>query len=112
MTARNSVEHVSPQNPEFDDSKTVDQEHLDCFGNLGLVSRSINSEFGNKSYIKKRVHFWERNKNRVDSLKLALIYEHEHWNSELALAHQSQMIAEFQTYFDEVENAANCQNRS
>lgn len=112
MTARNSVEHVSPQSPESVDSNKVDQEYLDCFGNLGLVSRSINSEYGNKPYVEKRARFQERNKNRVDSIKLALIYEHEHWNSELALAHQSQMIAEFQTYFDEVENAANCQNRS
>lgn len=106
MTARNSVEHVSPQTPEFSDSNKVNQEHLDCFGNLGLVSRSINSEYGNKPYVEKRARFLERNKHRLDSLKLALIYQHEQWSSELALAHQSRMIAAFQTYLIDVERYA------
>ena len=103
MTARNSVEHVSPQQPEHFDSNRVSSEILDCFGNLGLVSRSINSEYGNKPYVEKRARFIERNQSRVDSLKLALIYENEQWNDVLALAHQQQMLEEYNAYFSEVE---------
>lgn len=111
MTARNSVEHVSPQTPEFIDSNKVDQAHLDCFGNLGLVSRSINSEYGNKLYVEKRARFWARNKHRLDSFKLALIYQHEQWNSELALAHQSEMITKFEVYFADVDSWAASHHR-
>ena len=103
MTARNSVEHVSPQQPEHFDSNRVSSEILNCFGNLGLVSRSINSEYGNKPYVEKRARFIERNQSRVDSLKLALIYENEQWNDVLALAHQQQMLEEYNAYFSEVE---------
>ncbi|MBS4635126.1 MULTISPECIES: DUF262 domain-containing protein [Aeromonas] len=103
MTARNSVEHVSPQQPESFDTNQVAPELRDCFGNLGLVSRSINSEYGNKPYAEKRARFRERNAARVDSLKLALIYEHEQWNGERAQAHQQKMIEEYQKYFAAVE---------
>ncbi|MNR20631.1 hypothetical protein D3C85_1374840 [compost metagenome] len=68
------------------------------------MSRSINSEYGNKPYAEKRTRFRERNSARVDSLKLALIYEHEQWNGELAQAHQKKMIEEYQKYFAAVES--------
>jgi len=63
------------------------------FGNLALVSRSINSEYGNMPFNEKRERFHNRNKDRVDSLKMALIYGHETWNESLAKQHQDAMIA-------------------
>lgn len=98
MTAKNSVEHVSPQNAEAFDSNKVGEDVLDTFGNLALVSRGVNSEYGNKPYVEKRARFRERNALRADSLKLALIYENEHWNDGLANKHRAQMIAEYETY--------------
>lgn len=98
MTAKNSVEHVSPQNAEDFDSNKVGKEVLDTFGNLALVSRGVNSEYGNKPYVEKRARFRERNARRADSLKLALIYENEHWNDGLANEHRARMIAEYEAY--------------
>ena len=106
MTAKNSVEHVSPQNPEPCDSNKVDSATLDTFGNLALVSRSINSEFGNKPYLVKKAHFHERNAGRVDSLKLALIYENPTWSNTIAYRHREQMIADCMEYLASVEQAA------
>lgn len=106
MTAKNSVEHVSPQNPEPCDSNKVDSATLDTFGNLALVSRSINSEFGNKPYLVKKAHFHERNAGRVDSLKLALIYENPTWSNTIAYRHREQMIADCMEYVASVDQAA------
>lgn len=105
MTAKNSVEHVSPQTPEEFDSNRVDQA-LHSFGNLGLVSRSINSEYGNKPYLEKQARFRLRNSRRVDSLKLALIYKNVHWCDETAHQHRDDMIGEYRSYFDAVSSAA------
>lgn len=107
MTAKNSVEHVSPQNPEDYDSNRVSEAVLDTFGNLALVSRSINSEFGNKPYLVKRSLFRERNASKVDSLKLSLIYDKEQWNDELAHQHRAQMIADYLTYMADVDKQVN-----
>lgn len=105
MTAKNSVEHVSPQTPEEHDSNRVDKA-LDGFGNLGLVSRSINSEYGNKPYLEKRARFTQRNARRLDSLKLALIYENAGWGDVPAYRHCDEMIREYKSYFEAVSVAA------
>jgi hypothetical protein len=106
MTAKNSVEHVSPQHAEHFDSNTVGADVLHSFGNLALVSRGVNSEYGNKPYVEKRARFRERNAQRADSLKLALIYEHERWNDELANAHRARMIGDCAAYLSSVGPAA------
>ncbi len=103
MTAKNSVEHVSPQKAEKFDSNPVSNEVLDTFGNLALVARSVNSEYSNKPYVEKRARFHERNAVRVDSLKLALIYENPHWSDSLANSHRAQMIADYENYLKEVD---------
>ena len=103
MTAKNSVEHVSPQKPESFDSNPVSAHVLDTFGNLALVSRSINSEYSNKPYVEKRARFHERNAVRADSLKLSLMFENRGWNDTLANEHRQAMIAEFQAYVSDVE---------
>ncbi|HEY9277095.1 MAG TPA: DUF262 domain-containing HNH endonuclease family protein [Methylotenera sp.] len=91
LTAKSSVEHISPQTPTERDNNQVDQA-LDQFGNLALVSRSLNSEYGNLPYNEKRQRFLNKNKSQIDSLKMDLIYENEQWGDEQALAHQTEMI--------------------
>ena len=103
ITARNSVEHISPQTPVQHDSNRVTNEMLDCFGNLALVSRSLNSEYSNLPFNEKRQRFLNKNKNSVDSLKMTLIYEHEVWNDELASSHQNEMIKHFESYYISVK---------
>lgn len=92
LTAKSSVEHISPQNPTKQDENLV-KEKLDHFGNLALVSRSLNSEYGNLPFNEKRQRFLNNNKNRLDSLKMDLIYENTQWSDEKAKAHQNEMIS-------------------
>lgn len=91
LTAKSSVEHISPQTPTERDDDRVNQA-LDHFGNLALVSRSLNSEYGNMPYNEKQRRFLNKNKIRLDSLKMDLIYENEHWNDTQAFVHQQEMI--------------------
>ena len=101
FTAKNSVEHISPQTPKEEDTNRVDNIYsLNSFGNLSLVSRSINSEYSNLPYNEKRQRFINKNKNELDSLKMALIYENEKWNDDLVLEHQEEMLTYMETYFN------------
>lgn len=54
FTAKNSVEHISPQNPQATDTNKVTNAWLNRLGNLALASRSINSEYSNLPYNEKR----------------------------------------------------------
>jgi hypothetical protein len=100
LTAKSSVEHISPQTPTNRDDNRVDQA-LHHFGNLALVSRSLNSEYGNLPYNEKRQRFHNKNKNRIDSLKMDLIYENEQWDDTKAFAHQKEMIECLDSYCTE-----------
>lgn len=97
LTAKSSVEHISPQTPtERDDNRVM--QALDHFGNLALVSRSLNSEYSNLPFNEKRLRFLNKNKSRIDSLKMDLIYENEHWNDTKAFSHQQAMIECLESY--------------
>jgi len=101
FTAKNSVEHVSPQHPQATDTNKVSQAWLDRFGNLALVSRSINSEYGNLPFNEKRQRF--RNKRdhdeRPDSLKMDLMYANETWGDDAAKAHHQAMLAALRKHY-------------
>ena len=97
LTAKSSVEHISPQTPTDRDDNCVDKA-LDNFGNLALVSRSLNSEYGNLPYNEKRQRFHNKNKIQLDSLKMDLIYENKQWGDKQAFAHQKEMIECLNSY--------------
>jgi len=97
LTAKSSVEHISPQTPTERDDNRVNQA-LNHFGNLALVSRSLNSEYGNLPYNEKRQRFFNNNKNRLDSLKMDLIYENDQWNDAKAFTHQREMVGCLDAY--------------
>lgn len=100
MTAKNSVEHIAPQTPQKEEKDRLEEE-LDGFGNLALVSRSINSEYSNKFFAEKRERFLKKNLKNVDSLKMDLIYQNTHWNDSLAKKHQNEMIKLLNNYLNE-----------
>lgn len=104
ITAKNSVEHITPQNPRDAKAQSEVAENkdlLDCFGNLALVSRSLNSSLSNASYKLKREKFNESNdvRQRIESLKLLHVYQgdKENWLENDIRDHQKKMI----NYFDE-----------
>jgi len=99
MTAKNSVEHISPQKPRYYDKYKVSEDRLNDFGNLVLVSRSINSEAGNNIYTTKRSEFLA--KPKPDSLKSSLIYENPTWSDKLCDEHREKMKSYLERYFEE-----------
>lgn len=101
MTAKNSVEHVTPQNPE-QTRDTIPDALLHNFGNLALVTRSINSEMSNKGFSIKKVEFEHRHKGKGVSLKLESIFENNRWQEAEIIAHRGQMITAFNDYLDAV----------
>jgi uncharacterized protein with ParB-like and HNH nuclease domain len=101
MTARNSIEHIGPQNPRFSEDK-VCTKMLDTLGNLVLVTRSINSEYSDKAFgVKKSMFFDKKSKGSIDSLKSDLIYEKDKWNDELAKEHFEYIMKLLNDYFQE-----------
>lgn len=101
ITARNSVEHVSPRQPRAEDVNRVSPAVLDRFGNLALVSRGLNSEYGNLPFNEKRQRFQNRNRARVDSLKMSLIYRQPRWGDRLALQHEAEVVTLIAGYLGE-----------
>lgn len=106
MTKKNSVEHISPQNPKgYDENKVWTEEDddetkkkkLDDFGNLVLITSSLNSSYGHKTFSEKRTTFIE--KKRLDSLKSALIFDNDNWDWDLCQKHRIDMINLFEEYF-------------
>lgn len=105
ITAKNSIEHISPQHPHKADQFVVSTKYRDGFGNLALVSRSINSEYSNLPFREKRERFITRNREQVDSLKLDVVYqENETWNDEHARKHLAFVINSFAKYFNQTMN--------
>lgn len=107
MTKKNSVEHISPQNPkDYDENMLWDKienlnenqkkTRLDGFGNLVLLSVGMNSEYSNKTFSEKRTTFLE--KKRLDSLKSAVIFSNETWDNEKSIKHKIDMIQLFEKY--------------
>lgn len=70
---RNSVEHWYPQHPSEGTFEPCPSEILNSFGNLCLVTRSINSKFSNMSPDAKKTTFKEMIKK--GSLKLRIMSE-------------------------------------
>lgn len=102
MTAKNSVEHISPQNPKSEDVNIVfninDSEEKrvkkqNDFGNLVLLSPGMNSEYSNKTFNSKKVDFVD--KKRLDSLKSDLIFNNDIWNWSKCKLHRKKMIKLF-----------------
>ncbi|WP_374951109.1 DUF262 domain-containing protein [Mucilaginibacter sp.] len=99
LTAKNSVEHVSPQTRLSQDFQFVTEEYLDTFGNLALVTRSINSEFGNKEFNVKRKQFLnKKQEGKLESLKLDIMYRSGRWNDDMCIAHRREMIDLLEQY--------------
>ena len=105
ITSKNSVEHITPQNiREYDRNREVIE--IDDFGNLVLLSKGMNSSFSNKTYAEKRVHFLERNRADIDSLKSSLIFSNsslKSWSDEEIKQHCLDMLNIFNAYQNEIE---------
>lgn len=89
---RNSIEHFFPQNPNGE--KRWENEYLDCFGNLALVTVSGNSKFSNLNPKAKVEQYKDKDIIQQNpKLKImAKITEMEGWTEEKAKEHQKEMF--------------------
>jgi uncharacterized protein with ParB-like and HNH nuclease domain len=80
-TFRSSVEHYYPQNPIDNNMKLQgsDDQWLDNFGNLCLISSSKNSRLSNYMPAAKKEHY--RNSPTIDSIKQRIMMEYDNWDT-------------------------------
>ncbi|HGP5435320.1 TPA: HNH endonuclease family protein, partial [Vibrio cholerae O1] len=98
ITSKNSVEHVHPQNDEY--NSRLDCETLNSFGNLVLLSPGENSSYSNQDVDKKRIDF-ER-KSHFDALKLREIFGVKGqglWGKQQIDNHLEDMMAVFAQHY-------------
>lgn len=87
FTFRSSVEHFYPQTPKNGEPLN---NNLDDFGNLCLISSSMNSKFSNNMPLAKKSNFGSDDNA---SLKLSLMMQQaENWNEETIQKHGEEMI--------------------
>lgn len=110
ITSKNSVEHVTPQNPEHKQDE-IPAEILHNFGNLALVTKSINSEMSNKGFSIKKVEFEHRYRGKGVSLKLEEIYKNDHWQQSEILEHQVQMMEDLHQYMQLIGSEVALRNK-
>lgn len=99
ITSKNSVEHVHPQNDEY--NSRLDCETLNSFGNLVLLSPGENSSYSNQDVDKKRIDF-ER-KSHFDALKLREIFGVKGqglWGKQQIDNHLEDMMAVFAQHYN------------
>ncbi|MGS0707720.1 DUF262 domain-containing protein [Acinetobacter sp. ANC 3781] len=101
ITSKNSVEHVTPQNPERVEERIPDAV-LHDFGNLALVTRSMNSAMSNAGFRTKKAKF--EDKHIGASLKLEEIFKNNQWQQSEILAHQAQMMEDLDQYMQLIGN--------
>jgi hypothetical protein len=103
ITSKNSVEHVFPQNHEFE-YKTIRKTALDDFGNLALLNVSQNSSYSNQDIGKKQIDF--NSKPAYDALKLVFVYGDENLKNynkqkieEKIVHHRNEMIEKIKGHY-------------
>ncbi|MFV5369723.1 DUF262 domain-containing HNH endonuclease family protein [Acinetobacter junii] len=105
ITAKNSVEHVHPQNERY--GATLKETYLHAFGNLVLLSPGQNSEYSNKPVTVKMAEF--DRKPSYDSLKLKYLFEtfkkseNKILNKQVIQMHQDQMLGLLKMHYCSTE---------
>lgn len=101
VMSRNSVEHIYPQNPE-EGSKTPrleNQNDLNSFGNLVLLSVVQNSEYSRKSFTEKKGMFFNKG-GAYDTLKSYYIFNNDNWNATSIEEHKNKMIEKIIKHYE------------
>lgn len=93
ITKTGSVEHIQPQSKEKE--HYFDDEKINYFGNLALITSSRNSSLGNKSVGMKKeaIKEWIYKGESIQSLKMLLALEkYPDWNCKNSFEHREKMI--------------------
>ena len=88
FTYRDSVEHFYPQNPMG--LPRLNEDILNSFGNLCLITSEMNSRLNNLPPSAKR-DIWKASKSQP-SIKLSKMLETKEWNDEAIKTHKIEML--------------------
>lgn len=94
ITKTGSVEHMQPQSKEKE--HYFDDEKINYFGNLALITSSRNSSLGNKSVGMKKeaIKEWIYKGESIQSLKMLLALEkYPNWDYDKSATHREEMIS-------------------
>ena len=90
FTRSRSIEHIAPQQPKtesilkWDENDDEDIKLRNSFGNLCMISQSLNSSLSNSSYQEKRAHvesYFSSVTGTIESLKLLMVYrDYNDWD--------------------------------
>ena len=97
IVARNSVEHIAPQ--QAIGGKNEVGEWLHAFANLALVSREANSRYGNDIFEQKKKKY-EQSEENTRSLKLGLVFSHTEWTVDTIEAHKQEIPGYSKAYLE------------
>lgn len=103
ISSKNSVEHVHPQHEEYD--KRLEDNYLNAFGNLVLLSPGENSSYSNQTVGKKQEDF--KAKPVYDSLKLKQVFElkqNDEWDKDKIKQHQKEMVDLLISHYASIDN--------
>ncbi|MED7818503.1 MULTISPECIES: DUF262 domain-containing protein [unclassified Francisella] len=89
FTFRSSVEHFYPQNP-LDGQNKLEDEVLNSFGNLCLISTSKNSKFSNLQPEGKKSHY--NGFDGVSPKQFLMMDKAEGWSTSEISKHQNEML--------------------
>jgi len=88
FTFKTSVEHYYPQHP-MENIDPLDDNILNCFGNLCLISNSENSRLSNFTPQAKKDFYTKQQNN---SLKQNIMMHYKEWTKKEILCHHKKMI--------------------
>lgn len=94
FTQRSSVEHIFPQS-QIDNLKDSNK-YLNNIGNLCLISSSSNSKYSDYNFEAKREQF--NKKNTTESLKQAVVFTYDKWNSDEIKSHEEEISSLLEKY--------------
>ncbi len=97
-----SIEHIAPQHPKSESDLKWDENNQDdinlrnSFGNLVMISQSLNSALSNSSYEVKKAHvesYFKSFNGTIESLKLLMVYKacKIGWNKDMIPKHGYEM---------------------
>ena len=103
FTSQGSIEHFFPQNPinaTSEQQEQVKDIDLHRFGNLCLISHSLNSRVSNHVPVAKKQFFEKEFASNIDSLKLYKMIEtlekhNNEWNIDAIAEHENEMFELF-----------------
>jgi uncharacterized protein with ParB-like and HNH nuclease domain len=92
----NSIEHLLPRSKKAEIQSDNQDEILDSFGNLCLISNGNNSKYSDLGFEAKKEQFLKQ--SNTESLKQTIMFSYGKWNTEEIREHEEMMMDLLKTF--------------